>query len=172
MRLISLIILTVSLHLNGAVIKVGKNENVKSLTEAVRKSNEGDTILLMPGTHEVVSPDGINFPRLKSGTVLQGADRHKVILKPKEDNPTHEALIKIVKSEKIVIKDITFYAPQGSLMIENSEDITIENCIFKGFRWNAKRRLSVEVKNGGTFSGSTGIVMKHLLFHSWVCFSD
>ena len=166
MRIFLLLILINFTTLSAAILTVGPKGQFKDLDAAIEGSKSGDTISVLPGTYELLSKDGINFSQLKSGTSLIGQDKNKVIIKAKGDNPSFEALFKFIDKENITIKNVTLHAPQGNIFIDDCENITIENCNLTGFRWNVKRRLSIEVKEGGTFGGSSGITFKRILFNN------
>lgn len=164
MKLLFLLLLLFSLGINAKTLNVGRDKEFTDLRDALNKCEEGDTIFIYPGTYDLESPDGINFINLKSGITLKGVDKFQVILKPKGDNPAYEALIKIIDKKNISIDGLTIISPYGNVHIKDSSNISVTNCIFKGFRWSTKKHYSLEVTKGSAFSGSSELLFKGILF--------
>ncbi|MCM8539883.1 MAG: caspase family protein [Lentisphaeraceae bacterium] len=166
MRLFLLFLLICHGQLSAKIINVGEGKDFSDLNKALQQCSEDDTIFIYPGTYELESKDGVNFAELKDGLNIKGSDKHKVIIKPKDESPTYEALFKIIDKKNISLEGLTFDSPHGNIFIKNASNISIKNCVFKGFRWNAKRKLSLYVENATTFSSSSELTFEHNLFNS------
>ena len=166
MRILIAITLLFNIQLYAKVLNVGKDKEYKDLNTALKSCSEGDTIFIYPGTYELESNDGTSFIALKSNLTIKGSDRHKVIIKPKGESPSYEALFRIVDLENVSIEDLTLDSPHGNVFVKNSDNITVRNCIFKGFRWNARKKMALYVEAGGTFNSSSKLIFEHILFNN------
>ncbi|MCM8531971.1 MAG: caspase family protein [Lentisphaeraceae bacterium] len=166
MRLLIFLLILTSQSMMARVLNVGQSKEFTDLNKAISESKEGDTIFIYPGVYELESKDGINFLQIKSGVNIKGIDRHKVIIKPKGESPAFEALLKIIDKENISIEEVTLDSPHGNVFIKDSDKIIIKNCIFKGFRWNAQRKMALVVNPASTFGSSSDLKFEHILFYS------
>ena len=163
--------------LDAKTITVGKNQNIKSINEAVNLANDGDTIEVSSGIYnenvvisKPVNLRGINFPSINGGSngnvVLVTAD-NVLIEGFRIENSGQSSLeeycgIKVVESRGVIIRNNTFDNNSIGINLRKSNfGIIHDNCVTTSIKETPVLGNAIHCWNSDSLSIKRNKVGKH-----------